>query len=123
MHVASDGQPPDPAKLGRSSWYFLHAVAEGYPLRPSESDRATMTTFLSSFAKVYPCSYCAADFREHLADHPPGVQDRYHLVRWMCEAHNAVNLKLDKPLADCEALAAKWKVAAAAAAAAASAKP
>ena len=116
VHMASDGHPADPAKLGRRTWYFLHAVAEGYPLRPSPADRADMLAFLTSFGRVYPCSYCAADFREHLATHPPGVDDRYHLVRWMCEAHNAVNLKLDKPVANCEDLAAKWKLASARAA-------
>ena len=62
--------PPGSAALGRSSWTLLHSMAAWYPDHPSEDDRRRMKDMVSALAAFYPCSWCAQDFRKHVAEVP-----------------------------------------------------
>lgn len=102
-------EPPDVEELGRSSWDLLHSITARYPTRPTEQNKAEMKQFLTLFSHVYPCSWCATDFEKFITKHAPKVDSREELGRWMCEAHNEVNAKLNKERFDCNFWAKRWK--------------
>jgi Erv1 / Alr family len=57
--------------LGSMSFHFgLSLQAAWYPDNPTKREQTLMTNFVRALAKWYPCSYCAADFREHVAAQP-----------------------------------------------------
>jgi len=103
------GCPPDSEQLGRATWTFLHATAAYYPDRPSPTQRANMIMLLRSMPVLYPCGWCAKDFGDDIVKNPPDVSSRVGLSRWLCERHNAVNVKLGKERFDCMKVDERWK--------------
>ncbi|PVH94844.1 hypothetical protein DM02DRAFT_485528, partial [Periconia macrospinosa] len=103
--------PPDVEQLGRSSWTLLHSITGTYPTNPSPTLQAETRSFISTFAKLYPCWHCAGDFQEWMRrdGNAPRVSSREEFGRWMCEAHNAVNVKLGKPEFDCGRWEERWR--------------
>ena len=102
--------PPDVEQLGRSSWTLLHTMAASYPERPSLTQQSDTRQFISLFGKMYPCWVCAGDFQEWMKQgNEPRVSNRNDFGRWMCEAHNAVNVKLGKPPFDCNKWEERWR--------------
>ncbi|KAL5378568.1 hypothetical protein DPSP01_008980 [Paraphaeosphaeria sporulosa] len=102
--------PPDVAQLGRSSWTLLHSITAQYPEKPSPEKQAETSTFMKTFAKLYPCWHCAGDFQEWMANgNAPRVSSREEFGQWMCEAHNAVNVKLGKKEFDCRRWEERWR--------------
>jgi hypothetical protein len=61
------------AKLGKSTWYFLHTMAAKYPVVADAAVQQQMRNFLDLFAKVYPCPQCSTHFQELLVTNPPEV--------------------------------------------------
>ncbi|EON65585.1 hypothetical protein W97_04823 [Coniosporium apollinis CBS 100218] len=105
------GCPPDVEQLGRSSWTLLHSITATYPVRPSQELQHETAKFLSTFSKLYPCWTCAEDFQRWLAvdTNAPRVSSRDEFGRWMCEAHNEVNVKLGKEKFDCNRWEERWR--------------
>jgi mitochondrial FAD-linked sulfhydryl oxidase len=103
--------PPDVEQLGRASWTLLHSMAASYPAQASASMQATTQSFIATFAQLYPCGWCATDFREWMkepANRPQTAgQDEFGL--WACRAHNAVNVKLGKEEFDCALWKERWR--------------
>ncbi|KAJ3063697.1 hypothetical protein HDU99_004728, partial [Rhizoclosmatium hyalinum] len=65
--------PPDSKQLGRHTWTFLHTMAAYYPDNPTEAEQKNASTFMRSFSKLYPCSYCAQHLQQELKKTPPKV--------------------------------------------------
>ncbi|KAI5364153.1 putative ERV/ALR sulfhydryl oxidase domain, sulfhydryl oxidase ALR/ERV [Septoria linicola] len=104
------GCPPDVEELGRSTWTLLHTMTANYPERPSFTQQNDTKQFLGLFGKLYPCWVCADDFRAWMRDgNEPKVSNREEFGRWMCEAHNAVNVKLGKKSFDCNKWEERWR--------------
>ncbi|KAF2088519.1 putative FAD dependent sulfhydryl oxidase Erv1 [Saccharata proteae CBS 121410] len=103
--------PPDVEALGRSTWTLLHSITATYPRTPPPSLQAQTRTFISALAQLYPCWTCASDFQAWLREdgNAPRVSSRDEFGRWMCEAHNAVNVKLGKRVFDCERWEERWR--------------
>ncbi|CAN6599332.1 mitochondrial FAD-linked sulfhydryl oxidase Erv1p [Trichomonascus vanleenenianus] len=102
--------PPDVEQLGRSTWTFLHSVAAQYPTKPTENQQQEMKVFLNTFSKIYPCWFCAEDLRTWMnKGNEPKVGSRDELGNWLCDAHNEVNKKLNKPVFDCKEWKARWR--------------
>ncbi|KAF1963419.1 hypothetical protein CC80DRAFT_498612 [Byssothecium circinans] len=103
--------PPDVEQLGRSSWTLLHSITATYPEKPPLSLQAETRTFMTTFAKLYPCWHCASDFQEWMRKdgNAPRVSSREEFGRWMCDAHNAVNVKLGKKEFDCARWEERWR--------------
>lgn len=108
---ADNDCPPDVEALGRSTWTLLHTMTANYPERPSLTQQTEMKSFISLFGKFYPCWVCADDFRDWMksGDNEPKVSNREEFGRWMCEAHNAVNVKLGKKEFDCGRWEERWR--------------
>ncbi|KAF2495260.1 mitochondrial FAD-linked sulfhydryl oxidase ERV1 [Lophium mytilinum] len=103
--------PPDIEQLGRASWTLLHSITAAYPSNPSPAKQTETRDFLSLFSKLYPCHTCASDFQTWLKEgrNAPRVSSREEFGRWMCEAHNAVNVKLGKEKFDCDRWEERWR--------------
>jgi len=103
--------PPDVEVLGRNSWTLLHTVAASYPEKPSPQQQADARSFISSFARLYPCYWCGTDFQEWMKSsrNAPRVTSRQEFGQWLCEAHNAVNEKLGKEKFDCSKWEERWR--------------
>ena len=103
--------PPDVEELGRSTWTMLHGMAATYPETAPSSMQTVMKQFISTFSQLYPCGWCAEDFRTWMKEpgNEPKVQGQDELGLWMCKAHNAVNTKLGKPEFDCSLWKQRWK--------------
>lgn len=103
--------PPDVERLGRNTWTLLHTMTATYPPRPTAGEQSQARTFLSTFSRLYPCGHCADDFREWMSrqENQPRVGSRDEFGRWMCEAHNAVNVKLGKDVFDCGKWEERWR--------------
>lgn len=102
-------EPPDVEILGRSSWTLLHLIAATYPETPSNKQQADMKQFLKLFGNFYPCWFCAEDFEKYMSRSEPATDTRDHLGRWLCDAHNEVNVKLGKPKFNCDLWKKRWK--------------
>lgn len=107
------GCPVTRRELGRSSWAYLHSTAAYYPDHPSPQAKQEMKQFLQLYIKLYPCGYCADRSMEELQRNPPKVENRLALSQWMCELHNEVNDRMNKPIFDCRRVEERWKVGAA----------
>ena len=59
-----DDCPWDKDKLGKSTWGLLHTMAAHYPDEPSNNQRTDMKGFFGILSRLYPCEYCAKDFRK-----------------------------------------------------------
>ncbi|KAI9328839.1 ERV/ALR sulfhydryl oxidase domain-containing protein [Obelidium mucronatum] len=70
---------------------------------------AMLPTFMTSFAKLYPCSYCANHLQQELKKTPPKVSSSKEFSQWMCEVHNEVNERLGKPQFDCSKVSERWR--------------
>lgn len=103
--------PPSSGEIGKGSWNLLHSMVAWYPEKPSEKDRFHMNQFFESFARFYPCPWCAKDFQENLQKQPVQTSSRVALCQWLCEQHNMVNEKLGKPLFPCDmkSLDERWR--------------
>ena len=60
-----------------------------------------MSKVIESLSWLYPCTVCATDFREKIAEHPPRLAGRDELSLWFCEQHNLVNQRLGKADFNC----------------------
>ncbi|KAI5793716.1 hypothetical protein DFH27DRAFT_654633 [Peziza echinospora] len=56
--------PADVATLGRATWTLLHTISATYPSSPTPAQKHDMFTFMTSFARVYPCWVCADGLQE-----------------------------------------------------------
>eukprot|EP01102_Stenamoeba_stenopodia_P004488 TRINITY_DN14784_c0_g1_i1.p1 TRINITY_DN14784_c0_g1~~TRINITY_DN14784_c0_g1_i1.p1 ORF type:complete len:200 (-),score=33.92 TRINITY_DN14784_c0_g1_i1:16-615(-) len=101
-------EPPSLGDLGRSTWTLIHTVAAAYPTKPEEAEKQTATLFFQTLSKVYPCNFCALDFREYLKSNPPQTESQEELCQWTCHLHNHVNKKLGKPEFDCSRFRERW---------------
>jgi len=113
--VSSYSQPPpdcpaDVEQLGRSTWTLLHTMAANYSTNPTPLQQFETKQFMSFFSKTYPCHICADEFRAWMRDgNEPRVSNRDEFGRWLCEAHNAVNVKLGKEEFNCNRWEERWR--------------
>uniref|UniRef100_A0A060TI77 Sulfhydryl oxidase n=1 Tax=Blastobotrys adeninivorans TaxID=409370 RepID=A0A060TI77_BLAAD len=96
------------AELGNAGWKLLHTVLAQYPENPTEEEKVTLRSFIHLFSRVYPCRECAEHFQQLLREYPPQVSSREAASMWGCDAHNKVNIRLNKPVFDCNEVSNKY---------------
>ncbi|TMW51543.1 hypothetical protein DOY81_003374 [Sarcophaga bullata] len=101
--------PLDKTRLGNATWGLLHTMAAFYSDNPTDSQKSDMKAFFDVFSRVYPCEYCAKDFRKDLQQHPVKVDSQNEFALWLCQFHNRVNGKLGKPQFDCSKINERWR--------------
>ena len=82
----------EPEIWGPSTWLFLHTVTYNYPKEPTIIDRNNYHDFFTSLQNVLPCPTCQKHYMMHLSKYPIQLQSRKHLVEWLLNVHNAVNI-------------------------------
>lgn len=107
--ITANDCPPDVEELGRSTWTLLHSIAATYPENPTPEQKNYLKSFITLFSHLYPCFYCADDFRENIRKDEVKVGNRDEFGQWLCDQHNIVNEKLGKPKFDCKLWKERWK--------------
>lgn len=63
--------PLDKNELGQNTWSVLHTIAAYYPENPTEEEQQHAKALIVALSKLFPCSYCAVDFRKKIEEFPP----------------------------------------------------
>lgn len=85
---------------GPSSWDHFHAVQFGYPIEPTEQQKADYKEYFRLIGLVLPCCFCRDSYQEFTAadgDCPltdAVMESRETLTRWGHCLHDRVNQKL-----------------------------
>ena len=115
----------DPQLWGPPFWATLHAMVEGLPDRPSDTERRAFEDVVRALPHLLPCESCRRDLVLTLRDRGPlDLRTRDTARAAVVQLHNHVNARLGKPVwrvADARAAFAQQLRTAAAAPAGASA--
>ena len=90
------------AVWGPLGWLTLHSTACAYSETPSPSEKSLMNSWLDMFRDTITCPSCRDHFTTLLAGYratyPTMLQSRQDFVMFTFRAHNAVNIRLRKPI-------------------------
>lgn len=89
------------ALWGPMGWMTLHSISMLYPESPSSADRAIVKRYIELFRDTLTCIHCHNHFKtlydNYTRTHPEWASSRFDLFLFVARAHNAVNLRLNKP--------------------------
>jgi len=85
-------------KWGPNFWQTLHTITFTYPNYPSKKHQRVYRQVLQLLGMTLPCQICRVDFLRYMRQHPPNMTSKYTLSKYMVDAHNVVNEKLNKPI-------------------------
>jgi len=88
----------DPDIWGPHYWFFLHTVAESYPLHPNKVTKRKYYDLIQNMPMFIPNDDISNKFSRLLDKYPvsPYLDSRESFVRWVHFIHNKVNHKLGK---------------------------
>ena len=88
----------DPTIWGPHYWFFLHTVAESYPLQPNAITKRKYYDLFINLPIFIPNPEISNKFSEYLDKYPvsPYLDNRESLIRWVHFIHNKVNRLLGK---------------------------
>jgi len=83
---------------GPHYWFFLHTIAECYPLTPNEVTKKKYYELFNNLPLFIPDEEMGNKFSEMLDKYPvsPYLDNRDSLVRWVHFIHNKYNVMLGK---------------------------
>lgn len=88
-----------PSFWGPHAWRFLHAATFAYPeTSPSPAHKQAFLELLTALPLILPCVECGSHFAVEIKAHPPALENRDALTRWLVDLHNRVNQRLGKPV-------------------------
>lgn len=85
---------------GGPGWIFGHAVTFGYPIEPTDEQKAVYKQYFILLGEVLPCRYCRESYHKFITEGDTALTDevmknRETLTKWFYKIHEAVNHKLD----------------------------
>ncbi|MHB1954614.1 MAG: ERV1/ALR-related protein [Sulfobacillus sp.] len=83
----------NPSIWGPHAWFFLDAIAFGYPMSPNRRQKEDYREFFELLSDVLPCQMCRRNYRRHLHDFPlssQALRDRPALVTWVVSVRNMI---------------------------------
>ena len=89
----------DKDSLGKSTWNLLHSI--GTKNFQSYIEKESIIDMISSLSIIYPCDKCVNHFQAYLLNNPPRLENESSFAIWLCQFHNAVNTRLNKPIYNC----------------------
>jgi len=89
-------------EIGRGTWRLLHGISRYFPKHPSEVEKKAVSQLFSALSVLYPCRRCSKVFET--AGKAVDSSSRDLFVASLCDLHNFVNFKLNKPEFDCKLL-------------------
>jgi len=83
---------------GPHYWFFLHTIAEAYPLTPNEVTKRKYYDLIQNMPLFIPIAEMGNKFSEMLDKYPvsPYLDNRDSFVRWVHFIHNKFNVLLGK---------------------------
>jgi hypothetical protein len=83
---------------GPHYWFFLHTIAEAYPLTPNEVTKRKYYDLIQNMPLFIPIAEMGNKFSEMLDKYPvsPYLDNRDSFVRWVHFIHNKFNTLLGK---------------------------
>ena len=87
-----------PSVWGPHYWFFLHTVAESYPLSPNQVTKRKYYDLIQNFPLFIPNEDIGNKFSKILDKYPvtPYLDSRESFMRWMHFIHNKINVMLGK---------------------------
>lgn len=87
-----------PSVWGPHYWFFLHTVAESYPLSPNQVTKRKYYDLIQNFPLFIPNEDIGNKFSKILDKYPvtPYLDSRESFMRWMHFIHNKINGILGK---------------------------
>jgi hypothetical protein len=84
---------------GPHYWFFLHTVAESYPMNPNSVTKRKYYDLIQNFPLFIPVTEMGNRFSKMLDSYPvtPYLDNRDSFVRWVHFIHNKFNVLLGKP--------------------------
>jgi FAD-linked sulfhydryl oxidase len=88
----------DPTIWGPHYWFFLHTIAESYPLTPNSTTKRKYYDLIQNMPLFIPNPNIGNKFSEFLDKYPvtPYLDNRDSFVRWIHFIHNKFNVLLGK---------------------------
>ena len=92
----------NPKIWGPAGWLFLHSIAYGYPINPSEDEKKAAIDFYTSLQYLLPCKTCSELYKKDLKtlknefSLKNAVQSKKTLIKWVNTMNNLVNKNLNK---------------------------
>ena len=88
----------EPEIWGPHYWFFLHTVAESYPLTPTSVTKKKYYDLIINFPLFIPNQEIGNKFSQMLDKYPvsPYLDSRESFVRWVHFIHNKFNIQLGK---------------------------
>ena len=88
----------DQNEWGPHYWFFLHTIAEAYPLAPNEVTKRKYYDLIQNMPLFIPIAEMGNKFSEMLDKYPvsPYLDNRDSFVRWVHFIHNKFNVMLGK---------------------------
>ncbi len=89
----------DPNVWGPHYWFFLHTVAESYPLHPNDVTKKKYYDLINNLPLFIPNDEIGNFFSKLLDKYPvsPYLANRDSFVKWMHFIHNKINVRIGKP--------------------------
>ena len=83
---------------GPHYWFFLHTVAESYPINPTSTTKRKYYDLIQNIPLFIPIPEMGNKFSNILDNYPvtPYLDSRDSFVRWMHFIHNKFNVLLGK---------------------------
>ncbi len=84
---------------GPHYWFFLHTVAESYPLSPNQVTKRKYYDLIQNFPLFIPNPEMGNVFSKFIDNYPvtPYLDTRDSFVRWIHFIHNKFNVYIKKP--------------------------
>jgi hypothetical protein len=88
----------DATVWGPHYWFFLHTVAESYPLHPNDITKRKYYDLIQNMPLFIPDSDIGDKFSRMIDKYPitPYLDNRDSFVRWVHFIHNKINIALGK---------------------------
>jgi len=83
---------------GPRGWNWLHMVAISYPSNPTITDARATFRRIWNHAAGLPCPECKGHAVQYIINNPPDLKNTHALQAWVWKFHNAVNVRLKKPV-------------------------
>lgn len=88
----------DPNVWGPHYWFFLHTIAESYPMTPNQVTKRKYYDLITNFPLFIPNEEIGNNFSKMIDKYPvtPYLDCRESFVRWVHFIHNKVNIFIGK---------------------------
>jgi hypothetical protein len=94
--------------IGYCSWILIHACAYNYPNSPTDIQKKAVTALFEKIILSYE-SDLKDEINTYLQEIPINANSRNELIKWTCDFHNFINVKINKPLFDINKYVLRWK--------------